>query len=479
MTRGVPVPVYVSPIETYVAGVLQQAPDRLNGVQRQERVIAATIRACAYDGPLDFKMADIAEVAGASTATIYREFENAAAILRHATLKAVSILTNEWALISNGDHDDLGDLAQIEAFLLRFGETYRHPYSGWLLRADLAIAANNDAQVTNALLAFQNQIVAFGASCVPTHAFGFASPYDLVQVLLGATQLPIIHAILAAPAGFSEASMAQSVDLHQSITSILAWLGITKPTKASTFVEAPYKTKQVFAPMPKSAIQIHCEQLLSQPIERTDHLTRRAKMFAATMTDCAAVGLEGTSISRIAAIARVSTASIYKEFADKDALIQASIASSIPIYAAATMMAVEEPDPKVRIGKMLVAQAMTLTDPFGAWLFRHYTKLEASHNPAIKQQAQTARAQSGAFWNQQFARLVAEGHLTTTDFDLTRDVVFGGIHRRSVLARLLQNDNAFVWREVEASVSAATDMLFRLYGLDATRATPALLSEFA
>jgi AcrR family transcriptional regulator len=461
---------YVSVIDAHAHTILATSPDRMNPLHRRERTIAATLIACAEDGPLSFKISEIAENAGVSTATIYKDFADATDLLKQTTLFALKLLSADWAEMLVPPVQPPTDLEMLRTFLLKFGETYRNPYSAWLLRADLALTANDDDDVRREILAFQNCLLECGLSSLPDKPFGFDNKADILHVLIGATQLPLIHAMLSASSLSEQNANAANVDFGKVIDSVLSWLDgpaaslIERDIRQISPLTASNSATQAFPT--KSAAQLFVETILAQPIKRSDVDARRDRICAATMQVCSEVGMERASVTQIAQVAQVSTATIYREFTDKAELIQASIAFLVPTYAAATMAAVQETDPRLRLEKLLFANAVTLSDPFGAWMFRHYVKMEANQTDEMRQKARESRVQSAKFWNEQLSRLEDEGALVVTDHDQTRNMLFAGIHRRSVLARVLTNDDAFVWSEIKASVSAATDVLFGLYGTE-------------
>lgn len=455
-----------SSLETFAHSLLARAPARYDSEDRKARVIAAAMQACARDGPFLFKVTEVAEAATVSTATIYKDFVNSDDMLSQTILRSFEILAGDWPLKPNVDDCLPTDYSKVESFLAKFCETYRDPFSNWILRVDLATASTQGESVRLALIGFQNRMTEFGLATLPSCVFDICDPKDLIQILVGTIQLQIVGAMLDDIPNPGVQPKGEALDIPKAIKEMLAWLEVAPSPQG--FIAAPSKTEAKRIPSQsnqiKSNVQVTVEALLATNFSRMDSKGRRKKMMAAAMQHCSITGIEDASVAQIAKLARVSTASVYREFPNKEALINASIFNFLPIYAQATMQAVDEIDPQVRLKKLLTAQALVLADPFGAWVFRYYLKLEAEQSADMKAVAKTARAQSDLFWNSQIRRLEQEGHLRPSNIETTRNMIFGGVHRRCVLARVLYKDDAYVWSEIQASVDAAVDLLFRLYG---------------
>jgi AcrR family transcriptional regulator len=455
-----------SPLESYAQSVLARKTSKSDIDERKERVIAATLVACSKTGPLAINISAIADEAGVSTASIYKIFINGNDVLTTAVLRAFDILLLDWSLDTAPDNQPSEPLQSITAFLIKFGETYRHAYSNWLLRADLAMSATESDDVRLALIGFQDRMVNYGLLTLPRDTLGFSYPRDLLHILMGGVQVHIVRALLSPAEEDNIEPNANHLDLSLVVEDVLNW--ITKAPAQNGFVAnlgvGTLGDGVNLRQQSKSAVQAYVEDLLARPIARDDAKGRRNRLMAATMKHCAAKGMDGASVAQIAKLAGVSTASVYRQFEDKTSLIKASVGRFLPLYAQASMNGVLVPDPIERVKNLLAAQVITLTDPFGAWLYRYYVKLEAQQSDDMKKAAFGARQQSDQFWEDQLKRLESEGQLAPNNTGLTRTMLVGGIHRRCVLARVLHQNDELVRREVQASVEAATQMLFRLYG---------------
>jgi AcrR family transcriptional regulator len=472
---------YVSPIESFALAVLARAPNKSDQHERKERVIAATLVACSKTGPLDLKIGEIADAAGVSTASIYKDFLNGGEVLTQSVLRAYDVLLLDWSLNAAPQNQSNDPLASVSAFLIKYGETYRHPYSNWLIRSDLTMSATESNAVRFALIGFHEHVLRYGLLSLPRNALGFPDLRDLLHILIGAVQVHIIRALFDAPLNSGGEPSAEHLDLPRVIANILGWITQAPAQTSLVGTNSIGSLDKAFRliQQSKSAIETYAETLLSRRGGRFDANIRRDRIMAATMQHCAVNGMEAASVSQIAKLAGVSTASVYREFEDKTALIKASVGRFLPLYAKATMGGTDVEDPIERIKSLLAAQVITLTDPFGAWLYRYYVKLEVQRNDEMKAVGLAARKQSDLFWEDQLKRLEDEGYLVPTDTDLTRTMLFGAVHRRSVQARILHQDDAIVWAEVQASIGAATHMLFRLYGSASKAGLPSTSGQTA
>jgi AcrR family transcriptional regulator len=470
-----------SPLASYAHSVLERPPSRLDQQERIDRVLAATLQSCARDGPLSLKISDIAEVASVSTATIYKDFANGDDVLALTVLRAFEILQDDWALDQITPVLYEHDYKEVAAFLIKLCETNRDPFSAWLLHLDLAAAATPDDRVRAAHIRFQEHTITYGIRTLPTGALEAANARDLVQTLIGTIQLQVVFALLDDTPSPGTQPSADALDLPATIDAALAWIGQAPGLANIRRQPNPPKNEVQSIPFvyPKSDVQLSVEDLLGRTLSRTDNAGRRKKILAATMQVCAANGMEAGNVSQIAKMAGVSTASVYRLFADKTALVHASIYHFLPLYADATMRALEETDPRLRFEKLLIAQALIVSDPFGAWLFRYIVDYGTHQNDEIKAFSQMARAQSDLFWEDQIRRLVAEGYLLPTNVKTTRTMIYGGVQRRCILARALHQNDAFVWSEIHDSAKVAVDMLFGLYGMVRVTETAACGTKIA
>lgn len=216
----------------------------------------------------------------------------------------------------------------------------------------------------------------------------------------------------------------------------------------------------------KSAVQQAIEAILQQPAARLDAATRRERTKAAMVLECAEHGYAAAKIAAVAKRAQISTASIYREFGDRDSLLFESLQLVVGIFAQNWMQAHHHEAPEQRVEAMLTAHGEALADPFMGWLFRLYVHLANTSAPHLFALGRAARDANLAFWLKEIASLEAAGYLVKTDHEITVALLLGAIERRTILARMAFGEGDLREPKLADVVKHMSLALFQVYGTD-------------
>jgi AcrR family transcriptional regulator len=217
----------------------------------------------------------------------------------------------------------------------------------------------------------------------------------------------------------------------------------------------------------KSSVQLAVEAVLAAPVARTDMEGRKQRTRAAMVAEIADIGYANTKIATVAKRAQVSTATIYRDFGDRDGLIMSALEWVIGIFASHWVSDVAETDPIKRIEALLLAHGKALSDPFMGWIFRLYVHIANTVAPQLFALARASRDANLAIWLAEIARLERDGHVVKTDHQITVAIILGAIERRSILARMAFGENDGHKPTIPDIARHMAQALFQVFGTKA------------
>jgi AcrR family transcriptional regulator len=217
----------------------------------------------------------------------------------------------------------------------------------------------------------------------------------------------------------------------------------------------------------KSAVQRVVEETLALPVTRFDADTRRLRIKAAYILECVEHGYASAKIADVAARAQVSTATIYRDFGDRDVLLLESLEWVIGIFAQNWRVDSVVSDPVERLEALLLTHGQALADPFMGWIFRLYVHLANTAAPHLLVLAKAARDANLAFWQAEIAALEDQGWLVKTNHKITLAILLGAIERRTIFARLAFGENDDREPSLNAIAAHTALSLFKVYGSQA------------
>jgi AcrR family transcriptional regulator len=191
---------------------------------------------------------------------------------------------------------------------------------------------------------------------------------------------------------------------------------------------------------------------------------RRQRTIAAMVLECAENGYAVAKVANVAKRAQISSASIYRDFGSRDALLLQSLEWVISIFAQNWVLQTPETDPVKRIEALLLSHGEALADPFMGWIFRLYVHIANTSSPELLPLARQARDANVGHWCREIAALEAQGLLVPTDHGLVVAILLGAIERRSIFARLAFGENDDHAPSLTAVAKHAALALFQVFG---------------
>ena len=221
----------------------------------------------------------------------------------------------------------------------------------------------------------------------------------------------------------------------------------------------------VFDPnLSKSPVQRAVEETLALSASRLDGNVRRQRAKAAMVLECTLHGYSEAKIAAVAARAQISTASIYRDFGDREALLVQSLEWVIAMFAQHWVTDTCEQEPIKRIEALLLAHGTALSDPFMGWIFRLYVHLANTSAPHLLVMARAARDANLAFWSAEISKLQLSGQIQVSDSSVLVAILLGAIERRSIFARMAFGENDHHEPKLEMVAEHTALALFQVYG---------------
>jgi AcrR family transcriptional regulator len=214
----------------------------------------------------------------------------------------------------------------------------------------------------------------------------------------------------------------------------------------------------------KSLVHATLEGVLQQKSSRFDSVARANRAKAAALIECAEKGYAKLTMGGIAKRARVSTASLYSDYKDRDALLIQAIELVLSILAEDTISLSNDPDPFERVKFLLGAHGRAYGDVFAQWLFRLHIDLAWSGHSHLFGLARVVQDKIETIWDAFWLELMQEGYLVATrPRDLTA-ILLGAIERQTIIAGLLFGEPAVAGDDLDTLVETTALSLFRVWG---------------
>lgn len=220
-------------------------------------------------------------------------------------------------------------------------------------------------------------------------------------------------------------------------------------------------------------VQAALEAVLGRSDSRLDTAARHERIKAAALMECARNGYGNLAIADIARRARVSTATIYEAYGDRDTLLVAAMEMALGIVAADVIAVPASDDPRVRVEQLLVAHGEVYRQPLAAWFHRLHVTLAWSGHPHLHVTGRVVSEGIDRFWRQFLNGLVETGHLQPLDCDVVIPLILGPVERATIIARLACGDTDPARPALEDVARHCTAILFDLWGARADASPPA------
>ena len=222
---------------------------------------------------------------------------------------------------------------------------------------------------------------------------------------------------------------------------------------------------------PNLSIRPALEALLTRSAGRLDAQARQARVLAAALMACAETGYAHLTIADIARRAKVSTATIYADYHDRDALLVAAIELVLGIVAQDVIELPRTDDPVRQVELLLIAHGAVYRDPLMVWILRLHVTLAASGHGHLHGIGRQVFEGIDRFWAGFLGALVTAGHLRPLDPERIVPLILGPVERCTILARLTCGPQHTAGLPLEAVANHAARTLFAVCGSAAMQAT--------
>jgi AcrR family transcriptional regulator len=214
----------------------------------------------------------------------------------------------------------------------------------------------------------------------------------------------------------------------------------------------------------ESVLRRKVEETLARKVGRFDAAGRLEKIRAAAIQEVAERGFAAASMANAAKRAGVSTATLYRDFKDKSALMIDGVAFVIPILAQEISRPKDENDPVRLVARHLRAHGRMFADPYMGWLFRLYVMSDEIGLHDLKAHGRVGRAMTEAFWSARLSAFEEAGLLEPTHHGRVTNLLLGPVERRTILARLAFGEDDVRAPNLRDVANDAARMLFSLFG---------------
>jgi AcrR family transcriptional regulator len=216
-----------------------------------------------------------------------------------------------------------------------------------------------------------------------------------------------------------------------------------------------------------SFLQRALEAVLEQPAARFDRPVRDRRVMAAVIIECALNGYADAKMIDIARRAKVSTATLYRDYGDRDTLFVAAIEMALKLLGQGWRPQALPEDPAERLHTLLLEHGRAWADPFIGWIIRMYIIYANGKAPHLLVLGKAARASNMGYWHEAITKLEFEGHICAGQRDDKIAIILGAIERRSIFARLGFGENERHTPALEDVARHTTNAFFQVYGTDA------------
>jgi AcrR family transcriptional regulator len=179
-------------------------------------------------------------------------------------------------------------------------------------------------------------------------------------------------------------------------------------------------------------------------------------------------GYDNASMAAVAEVARVSTATLYLDYEDKQTLfLEALMMQARFIVDYHKLIDSNQPHGD-SMSSLLFSISRVLADPDFLWYHYAVMTSELSDAPDLVEASRHTRTHNEGFWIEVLEQLILTGHLKPHDTMLSMNLLLGATQRGSIQALLLfGREGAETEKLADLSV-ASTAFVLRLFGTQPT-----------
>jgi AcrR family transcriptional regulator len=213
-----------------------------------------------------------------------------------------------------------------------------------------------------------------------------------------------------------------------------------------------------------SQVEAFIEKTRSLPNSSICLESWRDKIRAAVIEECMEKSFRHASMAGIAKRAQVSTASLYREFVDRQSLLEEVANFTAPLIFRDFMRDVETSEPRIRLQTLLVRHGKVFDNPHANWLYRAHVSGEVLEGHGLVPFGKDARNRIEAFWAKELRVLGRIADESPSEIRAIVNLVLGAVQRRSLLAMLLFGLDDQAQPILQTAVAGALDWVIALYG---------------
>jgi AcrR family transcriptional regulator len=456
-------------LQQALEAVLEQPAARFDRPARDRRVMAAVLIECARSGYANAKMIDIATRAKVSTATLYRDYGDRDALFISAIEMALSLLAQGWR-----PRDlPIDPVERLHTLLMEHGRAWADPFLGWLIRmyiiyangkAPCLLALGKAARASN--MGFWHDQI---SKLEDDGHIAKGDTDDKIAIILGAIERRTIFARLGFGENDLHAPALADVARHTTDAFFTVygtqqfWAGAPdrRPLPAVPHIALPTPKMDP----PSVRMLAYASRVMASDYDRLDAEGRRVRVQLAAMLTCQKAGYEEATMAAVAETAKVSTATLYQDYADKQTLFTDAMLMQARFrvdYNKLIDPALGDAD---NMASITFSIASVLGDPDFLWY--HYVAMasELSAMPILIESSRQTRAHTEGFWVAYLDRLIAQGVLMPHDTMISMNLLLGATQRRSVQSLVLFGKDDVSQDELARLAVASAAFVWRVYGV--------------
>jgi AcrR family transcriptional regulator len=459
-------------LHSALEAIIAEKGSRFDHGARDRRVMASVIIECATHGYTDAKMIDIATRARVSTKTLYQQYGDRDALFIAAIEMALTILSQGWRPSDLPTHP----IQRLSALLLSHGQAWSDPFIGWIIRmyiiyangkAPHLLALGQAARASN-MSYWHDEIGTFET----TGLIDDSDRATKIAIILGAIERRTIFARLGFGENDHHSPDLETVAEHTALAFFQVYgTGAFWQRFGTEIGQIPARARQTHIALPQfkmdppsNRLRAYAERVFASDYDRLDVQGRRVRVQLAAMLVCLRDGYENATMANVAETAKVSTATLYMDYADKQTLFLDAMILQARFRVDYSKLIAPDLSAGDNMAALVFSIASVLADPDFLWY--HYVAMasELSASPQLIASSRETRAHTEGFWLSYFDILIKEGVLVPHDTMVSMNLLLGATQRRSVQSLVLFGKDDVSQEELAHLAVASTAFVLQLYG---------------
>jgi AcrR family transcriptional regulator len=218
-----------------------------------------------------------------------------------------------------------------------------------------------------------------------------------------------------------------------------------------------------------SQIEEFVSRARTLPLNRAKTEERANRIRAAVIEECVEKSFRHASMADIAKRAHVSTASLYREYSNRETLLGEVANFVAPMIAAEFTKDLGAQDPQERLRTLLIRHGQVFQDPYVTWLYRAHVSGEVFEGRGLIPLGRSTREAIEAFWAQEVSFLEAIDQAGPAQVRQIVNFVLGGVQRRTLVATLLFGPEDESAPDLETAAQSALDWIIALHATSSTK----------